>query len=263
MTSHPLRVEQRGPVRWLFLSRPAQHNALNEALADALRTQVDEIAIDPQTAVVVIAGDGPSFSAGGDFRQFLALGDEDAVVGFLTNLSQVVSRIEMSSKPWIAALHGHAIAGGLEIALACDVVIAAQGTLIGDGHLNNRLLPGAGSSVRLERAVGKSVARWMHLSGQSLRAEDLRRTNWLHDVVPMVWLHERVTEVAGQLAARDSVAQQNLKNLLSAIAHLDGPAALQAELDAFKANWKESDVHGALTDFLAKRGGATPRKVET
>jgi len=254
-------------VRWLFLNRPDQRNALNDRLTSAIDAQVDDIAADPETSVVVLAGEGRSFSAGGDFRQFLELGDEDAVVAFLTRLSDVVSRIETSPKPWIAALHGHAIAGGLEIALVCDVVIAAEGTLIGDGHVNNKLLPGAGSSVRLERAVGKSTARWMHLSGQSLTAEELRRTGWLHDVVPEAELHRRAAEVAGQLASRDSLAQQNVKNLLSAIVDLEDPVALKLELDAFKSNWEQNDVAAALATFLARRGGnprqhVTAQKVE-
>jgi enoyl-CoA hydratase len=258
---HPLRVEQRGTVRWLFLNRPNQRNALNGKLTDALETQVEDIASDPGTSVVVLAGEGRSFSAGGDFRQFLDLGDENAVVAFLTHLSGVVSQIEASSKPWIAAIHGHAIAGGLELALACDVVVAAEGTLIADGHVNNKLLPGAGSSVRLERAVGKSTARWMHLSGQSLTAEELKPTGWLHDVVPEAALYGRVGEVADQLASRDSIVQQNFKSLLSDIADLEDPAALTLELDAFKANWEQSNVAAALRTFLAQRGDAAKQKV--
>ncbi|MBT2554148.1 enoyl-CoA hydratase/isomerase family protein [Arthrobacter sp. ISL-5] len=254
MNSKPLRVEQRGPARWLFLNRPAQRNALNSELTDALDSQIDDIAYDQETAVVVLTGEGPGFSAGGDFRHFLELDEEDGVLAFLTRLSSVVTRIEQSPKPWIAALHGHAIAGGLEIALACDLVIAAEGTLVGDGHVNNKLMPGAGSSVRLERAVGKSAARWMHLSGQPMTAEELRRTGWLHDVVPRERLRERAGEVAAELASRDTVAQQNMKNLLKSIAGLDAPAALKAELDAFDSNWRQNDVPGALRTFLAARG---------
>jgi enoyl-CoA hydratase len=245
VTSRALRVEQRGCVRWLFLSRPAQRNALNIELTEALAEQVEEIAVDEETTVVVVAGDGPSFSAGGDFQQFLALKDAQSVRAFLTRLSDVITRIERSSKPWIAALHGHAIAGGLEIALACDVVVAAEGTVIGDGHVNNKLLPGAGSSVRLERAVGKSVARWMHLSGQPMVAEALRPTGWLHDVVPGGQLLTQVEAIATQLAARDAFAQQ-------------GTDALKTELDAFESNWRTNDVADALADFFARTTSIEP-----
>lgn len=259
----PLRVEQRGAVRWLYLNRPAQRNALNDEITDALDSQLDDIRTDESTSVVVLAGEGPSFSAGGDFRHFLALNDADAEGGvrdFLARLSTVVTRIEHSPEPWIAALHGHAIAGGLELALACDVVIAAENTLIGDGHVNNKLLPGAGSSVRLERSVGKSPARWMHLSGQPLTAEQLRRTGWLHDVVPLHSLRDRASELADQLASRDSATQQQLKTLLVEIAELDDHAALSAELDAFDVNWQQNDVPGALRQFLTSRSGTAQQE---
>jgi enoyl-CoA hydratase len=255
VSSHPLRIEQRGRVRWLFLNRPAQRNALNIEVTEALAEQVESIATDEGTTVAVIAGEGPSFSAGGDFRQFLELRDAKAVRAFLARLSEVVSRIEHSSKPWIAALHGHAIAGGLELALACDVVVAAEGTVIGDGHVNNRLLPGAGSSVRLERAVGKSVARWMHLSGQPMTAEDLRPTGWLHDVVPRGQLLAKAETVATRLASRDPMAQQGMKKLLVSLDGREPSDALTCELDAFESNWLANDVADALEDFLARRDG--------
>jgi enoyl-CoA hydratase len=257
MNSSVLKVEQRGRVRWLLLNRPAQRNALNGALADALAAQLDDIAEDPDTSVVVLVGEGSGFSAGGDFRHFLDLDEEDGVLDFLTRLSAIVTRIQHSPKPWIAALHGHAIAGGLELALACDIVIAAEGTAIGDGHVNNRLLPGAGSSVRLERAVGFGAARWLHLSGQPMTAEELMRTGWLRDVVPPESLRERAAELADQLAERDSATQQNLKNLLMSVGELSETEALEQELSAFRRNWTENDVAESLRSFLAARSTTT------
>lgn len=259
MTLDVLRVDQRGPVRWLFLNRPQQRNALNGDIADALDAQINDIAADPDTSVVVLAGEGPSFSAGGDFRHFLAVDPDDGVLPFLAQLSGVITRLEKSPKPWIAALHGHAIAGGLELALACDVVVAAAGTAIGDGHLNNKLLPGAGSSVRLERAVGRGMARWMHLSGQIVTAEDLAAVGWIHDVVPASQLHDRAGQLAEELATVHSPTQQNLKMLLTSISELDDEYALDAELAAFETNWAENDVANALRTFLNARSGGTSR----
>ena len=260
MTDGPLRVVQRGTVRWLFLHRPERRNALNDELTAALEAQVADIAADVATSVVVIAGDGPTFCAGGDFRHFLAVDDGDGVVAFLTRLSSCLTQIENSPKPWIAALHGHAIAGGLELALVCDVVVAAEGTLIGDGHVNNKLLPGGGSSVRLERAVGKGRARWMHLSGEAQRAEDLASTGWVHEVVPAAALMDRTQEIAEALASRDSNVQQNMKRLLSSLDELSTPEALAHELTAFGHNWHENDVPAALTEFIERRGTLTSGK---
>jgi len=255
MTSEPLRVEQHGPVRWLTMNRPAQRNAFNRELVDAFAAQVDDIADDPNTAVVVVTGEGPSFSAGGDFRHFLAVdeGVGRGVADFLTYMSSVFAKIDASPKPWVAALHGHVIAGGLELALVCDVVIAAEGTQIGDGHLNNKLLPGAGSSVRLERAVGKSFARWMHLSGETLSAEQLTTSGWILDVVPQPQLQARASAAAATLAQRDRRVQRNFKELLTEIREMNETAALTREIEAFQSNWNESDVPSALREFLEAR----------
>lgn len=254
-----LQVEQRGAVRWLLLNRPRQRNALDDTITAALEEQVADADRDHGTRVVVVAGQGPSFCAGGDFRHFLAVG-QNGVMPFLARLSACLTRIEASPKPWVAALHGHAIAGGLELALVCDVVIAAEGTVIGDGHLGNRLLPGAGSSVRLERAVGRGVARWMHLSGEAVPAEDLAARGWIREIVPGARLREHAQQIAERLAAPNAAAQQNMKRLLHRVDGMcngDGTAdALAFELDAFERNWIENDAAGALRDFLARRGGA-------
>jgi len=158
-TTPALIVEQDGPVRRLLLNRPANRNALDDTLIDALERAVKEAKDDDATRVVVLAGNGPSFCAGADVRHLLRLHRGGAnPVHFLTRVSETATAISSSHKPWIAALHGHAVAGGLELALACDLVVAAEDTVISDGHLKNSLLPAAGSSVRLPKAVGRSIA---------------------------------------------------------------------------------------------------------
>jgi enoyl-CoA hydratase len=98
----------------------------------------------------------------------------------------------------MAALHGHVVAGGLELALACDIAIAAAGTLIGDGHVRNQLLPAAGSSVRLPRKVGPSLARRLMLTGELAPAERLLASGWLEAVVPA----DRLAAEAERIAPR-------------------------------------------------------------
>jgi enoyl-CoA hydratase len=156
----PLLVEQRGTVRWLLLNRLERRNALDITLIEALDKQITSAEADPGTAVIAVAGRGPSFCADGDFHQFLELHERgDNPVDFLADVSARFSRIAASLKPWVAVVHGHAVAGGLELALACDVVVAVDTTLIGDGHLNRRLVPAGGSCVRLPGAVGRGLRR--------------------------------------------------------------------------------------------------------
>jgi enoyl-CoA hydratase/carnithine racemase len=258
----PLLVDQRGDVRWLTLNRPGRRNALDAALVAALDEQVSAADEDPGTAVVAVRGAGPSFCAGGDFRQFLALDRAGThPVRFLEDVSRCFTRITAAATPWVAVLHGHAVAGGLELALACDLVVAADTTLIGDGHLNNGLLPAGGSSVRLPAAVGQGLARRLLLTGELLPATAFAPTGWIDRIVPEPELGAAAAEVCRSLADRAGPAQSALKSLLHRIDGVDPAVALQAELDAFADNWTTRPVSTALEAFLAARtsSGGTAR----
>ena len=167
----------------------------------------------PPTRCVVLAGAGPSFCAGADLQHFLS---QHAQVGspiaFLRQVSALITRFEASPLPIVAALHGHAVAGGLELALACDVAVAAESTLIGDGHIRNNLLPAGGSSVRLPRKVGDAMARWLALTGQLVPARRLADAGWLHAVVPDDQLSSTVATVAMSLAESSGPAQSAFKS---------------------------------------------------
>lgn len=243
-----LLVEQRGAVRWLRLNRPHRRNALDPTLIGALDQAVTDAEADPGTTVLVIAGQGPSFCAGADLTHLLSLATQGRhPVEFLSRVSALFSRLETSELPVVAAVHGHAVAGGMELALACDVVIAAADSLIGDGHVRNQLLPAGGASVRLPRRVGPALARYLMLTGNLLPASELR--GWLHDVVPADRLDDAAQRVAAQLAATAGPAQSRVKQLL---ADTDG-AALEAELTTFAAHWDSAPVADALRAFLAVR----------
>ncbi len=250
----PLLVEQHGPVRRLLLNRPERRNALDVTLIEALDKQITSAEADPDTAVVAVAGNGPSFCAGGDFHQFLEIHDAGHnPVDFLTDVSACFSRIAASPKPWVAVLHGHAVAGGLELALACDVVVAADTTLIGDGHLQRRLVPAGGSSVRLPQAVGRGLSRWLLLTGELLPATAFAHTGWIRAIVPEAELDATATRICHQLADRNSPAQHHLKALLHRIDGMAPEQALREELAVFADNWRASSVADALRDFLTPR----------
>lgn len=255
----PLLVEQRGTVRWLTLNRPAQRNALNAALIQSLAAQVRAADEDPETAVVAVSGAGPSFCAGADLQHLLALDRAGThPVEFLQHVSDCFTKITMASTPWVAVLHGHTVAGGLELALACDAVVAADNTLIGDGHLRRSLLPAGGSSVRLPLAVGHGLARRLLLTGELLPATDFAASGWIQDIVPPARLEEAAMAACQRFANAAGPSQSSLKALLQHIAGVRPVAALQAELDAFADNWTAEPVSTALEAFFAvgATGGA-------
>jgi enoyl-CoA hydratase len=258
-TAAPVLVEQRGQIRWLTLNRPEQRNALDAALIQALDEQVTAADEDPDTAVVAVSGAGPSFCAGGDLRHLLAL-DRGGThpVRFLEDVSRCFTRITAAATPWVAVLHGHAVAGGLELALACDLVVAADSTLIGDGHLRQTLLPAGGSSVRLPAAVGPGLARRLLLTGDLLPATDFAASGWIDTIVPAEQLETTAMALCRKLAAVAGPSQSSLKALLHRITGADPAAALQAELDAFADNWTTQPVSTVLEAFLSARTtGAT------
>ncbi|MGV9928635.1 enoyl-CoA hydratase/isomerase family protein [Nocardia rhamnosiphila] len=131
-------VTKTGPIRTLTLNRPHRRNALKPELIEALDAALTDAEADSETRCLIVTGAGKTFCAGGDLQYFLSTADlPGGPTRFLRRASAVVTRLETSRLPVVAALHGHVVAGGLELALACDVVVAADNTLIGDGHIRN------------------------------------------------------------------------------------------------------------------------------
>jgi enoyl-CoA hydratase len=143
--------------------------------------------------------------------------------------------------------------------LACDLVVAADTTLIGDGHLRQSLLPAGGSSVRLPAAVGRGLARRLLLTGELLPATDFVASGWIDRVVPIDQLEATAMAVCRQLSAVAGSSRSSLKGLLHRITGVEPAIALQAELDAFADNWTDQPVSTVLEAFLSARatlGGA-------
>ena len=253
-----LRVEQFGAVRRFLLNRPRQQNALDAKLIEALTAGLTDAEQDAATHAVLIAGTGPSFCAGADLRHLLALNDAgNTPVSFLRTVSALTRRLETSPLPIVAVLHGHAVAGGLEIALACDVVVAEAGTLIGDGHIRNHLLPGAGASVRMRTRLGDALSRWLALTGELLPAEKFLSTGWLHAVVDSGQGATEGQRLAEILTATANPAQSAYKLLLADLDETPSlTVGLDLELDAFDRHWANHDVPQALRDFLIRRAAS-------
>ncbi|MFF7656783.1 enoyl-CoA hydratase/isomerase family protein [Streptomyces sp. NPDC007983] len=251
-TSTAVVAEQAGSVRRLRLNRPGSRNSISPELIAALDEAVAAAMADAATQVVVISGNGPSFCAGADLRHLLELaGDGVDPVEFLTRISDCFQRVEAAPKPVIAAVHGHVVAGGLELALACDAVVAQEGCVIGDGHIRNNLLPGAGSSYRLPRKVGEPLARRLMLTGELLPAEHFLPSGFVQAVAPAGDFEATVKGVAESFAGLEASGQGRIKNLL---ADPGTAAAMRRELDVFAAHWHEQDIAAQLTHFFDTRG---------
>lgn len=249
--SNDVLVDRRSPVVILTLNRPARRNALSPQLVEEFLAALSTAESDASIDALIITGAGSSFCAGADLEHLESFAATDASpMAFLTSISTLVRRLELSRLPVVAAINGPAVAGGLEIALGCDVVVAAASALIGDGHVKNDLLPAAGSSVRLPGKVGHSMARWMALTGELVGADELARTGWIKDVVAPEDLQSTALEIAHTLAIRGGATQQRFKRLLVELEDLGRTDGLEHELDAFDAHWRSHDIATALRDFL-------------
>ena len=252
-----LLVERRGQVETWTLNRPGVRNALDQRLVALLRVALAS-AEATDVDVVVLCGQGPSFCAGADLS---LLSTYDGANGqtprdHLEAIWDLTLAMESSSVTFVAVLHGHAIAGGLELALACDVVVASVGTLIGDGHVRRSLLPGGGASNRMERGLGRATSSWLALTGELLPAEDAAFASWLRRVEAPEGLDAAVTSIVTSLSAVPASARAAYKRLLDQTHGGLTTTDRDRELDAFDRHWLANDVPHALRAFLNKNRAA-------
>jgi enoyl-CoA hydratase len=250
-----LLIEQRGPVRWLTLNRPGAMNALSPAMIGALDRAIGAAANDEQVHCVVIAGTGRAFCAGADLKAVRREtgGDEGALRRFLELAAGTMNRIERLPKPVIAAVNGFALAGGLEIVLACDLVIAAQSARFGDAHVNFGLLPGGGSSVRLPRKLGPNRAKYLLFSGDTVPASELVACGFVHQVVADEDLAAAADGLATHIAAKSPLTLRRLKQLVDAGLEQSRETALQLELVTSEAHAFSHDLKEGLAAFEERR----------
>lgn len=250
-----LLVEERGAVLWLTLNRPDAMNALSPAMIGALDQAMAHAANSEQIRCVVITGVGRAFCAGADLKAVRSeLGtDEQALGRFLARASATMARIENLPKPVIAAVNGSAFAGGLEIILACDLVLASETALLGDAHVNFGLLPGGGGSVRLPRKVGVNRAKSMLYTGEPVPVSEFVACGFIHQVVPTAQLRDAAERLATSIAAKSPLVLRRLKQLVSAGLEQPSATAMQLELAACDAHVSSHDFREGLAAFQERR----------
>ncbi len=159
-------TERRGRILIITINRPAQRNAVNAAVAQGIAAALDELDADPGLSVGILTGAGKGFCAGMDLKAFVT-GERPQVEG--RGFAGIVQRA--AAKPLIAAIEGFAVAGGLEVALACDLIVAARGARLGIPEVKRSLVAAGGALLRLPRALPRNVATEMALTGDPIEAE--------------------------------------------------------------------------------------------
>ena len=224
-----LRTERADGVGWVTLNRPAKRNALNMALRAALDQSLAELAADDSVRVVVLTGAGTAFCAGADLS--------DAVATTRHPMAEpgrpVTQSLAAFAKPLIAAVNGPAFGGGLELALACDLRVAARGATFALPEVRIGSLPGSGGTQRLVRAVGPAVAARMLFTGEPLSAAEALRTGLISDLVEPEELESFTGELARKISANAPLSLLAAKQCLAAA----GQAQLAAGLELERALW--------------------------
>lgn len=211
MTGRPeVRVERDGAVLVVTIERPQAKNAINTAAAEAIGAAMDQLDTDDSLFVGVLTGAGGVFSAGMDLKAFLA-GEKPHVPG--RGFAGLVER--PPAKPLIAAVEGPALAGGFEIALACDLIVAGEGASFGLPEVKRGLLAGGGGLLRLPRKAGLPRATEWALTGDRISAADAHAAGVVNRLVPAGQALEAALELARQIAGNGPLAVQGTKRILS------------------------------------------------
>lgn len=246
-----LRENSEG-VAVLTLNRPPA-NALSRSIILALSEQFDQLATDSSIKAVVIKGDGRFFSAGADIKEFTEVASAEEFSVLSKSGQDVFSRIEAFEKPVIAAIHGAALGGGLELAMSCHIRIAEKGTKFGLPELNLGLIPGFAGTQRLPRLVGVPKATEMILTSDPIEAEEANKAGLVNLVVEAGKGYETAFTLAQKMAKKSAVSvKAALKSLHYARQGLfdDG---VQFEAQSFGEVFVSEDAKEGITAFLEKR----------
>jgi enoyl-CoA hydratase/carnithine racemase len=248
--SEVVRENPSAGVVLVRINRPEARNALNDAVRTGLAETFQAIGADPAARAVVLTGDRRAFAAGADLREFAEMTSVDQMLRGTWRLWQA---IKDCPKPVIAAVNGYALGGGCELAMHCDIIVAGEGAQLGQPEVRVGIMPGAGGTQRLVRAVGKFQAMRMALLGEPVSARDALAMGLVSEVVADDEVLSRALEIAGKIAKLPSLAVQQIKEVILAGHDASLDAALALERKAFQLLFSTEDQKEGMKAFLEKR----------
>jgi enoyl-CoA hydratase len=244
-----IAVETRGKVGVITLKRPPV-NALNSALIAELDQALEAFEDDHGIGAIVLTGSGKAFSGGADIKEMVQKDYADAYHGDFIGPWERISRVR---KPIIAAVNGFAFGGGCEIAMMCDFILAAEGATFGQPEITIGTIPGAGGTQRLTRAVGKSKAMEMILSGRPMDAAEAERAGLVSRILPADQLLEEALKVAARLAELSLPALMKAKAAVNRAFETTLAEGIRFERETFYATFAHEDRTEGMRAFIEKR----------
>ncbi len=249
-----LIVERTHGVGVITLNRPETRNALSIALMRELQRALVDLDADPRIGAIVLTGGPAVFSTGADIRElvgktYIDLYEQD----FPDTAGWLWQQVARCRKPLVAAVAGMALGGGCELALICDLIVAACDARFGQPEVKLGTMPGAGGTQRLARAVGKAKAMDLCLTGRSITAVEAERMGMISRVVPSVRLLAEALDVAQAIAALSLPAVMAIKESINLAFESGLSVGLQFERRAFQATFATNGPAEGIEAFLAKR----------
>ena len=253
MEPNILSSVQQGKIAVLTLNRPHSANSLSLALLGELRGLLRDIKSDPAIRCVIITGKGDrTFCAGADLKERARMNRAEAKQAVCL-IQSVIHEIEALPQPVIASLNGSALGGGLELALACDIRVAADHIEAGLPETTLAIIPGAGGTQRLPRLIGRDTATTEIYTGRRISAQTARDIGLVEHVVPLSELKERTEDIAQTIAANGPVAVRQAKLAINKGIETDIETGLAIEQQAYEATIPTNDRTEGLKAFAEKR----------
>jgi len=239
-----LTIEPHGAVTLLRLNRPQRLNALTDALADEIATALEAADADPEVRAVVIAGDERAFAAGADIGELGQAGGPKL---------EVWDRIWDARLPIVGAVQGLALGGGLELAMSCDLLVVAENARLGQPEIKLGLIPGAGGTQRLTRALGKTLAMELVLTGREIDGREAYARGLACACVPPELVVRTALALATTIAAQAPLAVRAAKRAVNDAFELPLHSGLSRERAAFRSLLETADGREGVAAFTEKR----------
>jgi len=243
-------VSNKGKVGLITLNRPHALNALNAELIGEVNRALNAFEADPEIGCIVITGNEKAFAAGVDIKE---MHKKTFVEAYGSDFLAPFDRISHCRKPIIAAVAGYALGGGCELAMACDIILAADTAVFGQPEITLGIMPGNGGTQRLTRAVGKAKAMELCLTGRRMNAEEAERSNLVSRVVPAAELLDEAMKVADKIANLSQHAVMMIKEAINRGFATTLAEGARFERGQFYSLFATEDQKEGMAAFIEKR----------
>jgi enoyl-CoA hydratase len=250
MAYENILVETEGRVGIVRLNRPQALNALNAALIAEMNTALDAFEADDTVGCIVITGSEKAFAAGADIKEMATKSYMDVLLG---DFAADQGRIAQTRKPVIAAVAGFALGGGCELAMQCDLIVAADNAKFGQPEIKLGVIPGIGGTQRLTRAVGKAKAMDLVLTGRMMDAAEAERSGLVARVVPLASLMKETMKVAETIAGMGLPSVYAAKESVNRAFETTLAEGIRFERRVFHALFATEDQKEGMAAFIEKR----------